>query len=79
MGAFGKALALDPDVFTKKGGVGAILQQRSAPDPGLFNFLLAKFYAKTATLNTPPTTSNFPVITAIKISAPPKKIPNSPQ
>ena len=46
MGAFGKALALDPDVFTKKGGVGAILQQRSAPDPGLFNFLLAKFYAK---------------------------------
>jgi tetratricopeptide (TPR) repeat protein len=47
MGAFGKALALDPDVFTKKGGVGAVLQQRSAPDPGLFNFLLAKFYAKT--------------------------------
>jgi tetratricopeptide (TPR) repeat protein len=46
MGAFGKALALDPEVFTKKGGVGAVLQQRSAPDPGLFNFLLAKFYAK---------------------------------
>jgi tetratricopeptide (TPR) repeat protein len=46
MGAFGKALALDPDVFTKKGGVGAILQQRTAPDPGMFNFLLAKFYAK---------------------------------
>lgn len=47
MDAFGKALAIDPDVFSKKGGVGAILQQRTAPDPGLFNFLLAKFYAKT--------------------------------
>jgi tetratricopeptide (TPR) repeat protein len=47
MAAFGKALAMDPDVFTKKGGVGAVLQQRSAPDPGLFNFMLAKFYAKT--------------------------------
>ncbi len=46
MDAFGKALALDPDVFTKKGGVGAVLQQRTAPDPGMFNFLLAKFYAK---------------------------------
>jgi tetratricopeptide (TPR) repeat protein len=46
MGAFGKALALDPEVFTKKGGVGAVLQQRTAPDPGMFNFLLAKFYAK---------------------------------
>lgn len=46
MEAFGKALALDPDVFTKRGGVGAILQQRTAPDPGMFNFLLAKFYAK---------------------------------
>ena len=46
MAAFGKALALDPEVFTKKGGVGAILQQRTAPDPGMFNFLLAKFYAK---------------------------------
>jgi len=46
MTAFGKALALDPEVFTKKGGVGAVLQQRTAPDPGMFNFLLAKFYAK---------------------------------
>jgi tetratricopeptide (TPR) repeat protein len=46
MDAFGKALALDPDVFTKKGGVGAVLQQRTVPDPGMFNFLLAKFYAK---------------------------------
>jgi tetratricopeptide (TPR) repeat protein len=46
MDSFGKALALDPDVFTKKGSVGAVLQQRTAPDPGMFNFLLAKFYAK---------------------------------
>lgn len=46
MTAFGKALAIDPEVFTKKGGVGAVLQQRTAPDPGMFNFLLAKFYAK---------------------------------
>jgi tetratricopeptide (TPR) repeat protein len=46
MDAFGKALALDPEVFTKKGGVGPILQQRTAPDPGMFNFLLAKFYAR---------------------------------
>ena len=46
MSAFGQALALDPDIFARKGGVGAILQQRTAPDPGLFNFLLAKFYAK---------------------------------
>jgi len=46
MESFGKALALDPDVFTHRGLVGTILQQRTAPDPGLFNFLLAKFYAK---------------------------------
>jgi Flp pilus assembly protein TadD len=46
MNAFGKALALDPEVFTRKGGVGAILQQRTADDQGAFNFLMAKFYAK---------------------------------
>lgn len=46
MVAFGKALALDPDVFARKGGVGSVLQSRTAPDPALFNFLLAKFYAK---------------------------------
>ena len=38
MDAFGKALALDPEVFTQKGGVGAILQQRTAPDPGDVQF-----------------------------------------
>jgi len=46
MASFGKALALDPDIFSRKGGVGSVLQSRTAPDPALFNFLLAKFYAK---------------------------------
>jgi len=46
MAAFGKALALDPDVFARKVGVGSVLQSRTAPDPGLFNYLLARFYAK---------------------------------
>jgi tetratricopeptide (TPR) repeat protein len=46
MAAFGQALALDPDVFARKSGVGSVLQSRTAPEPALFNFLLAKFYAK---------------------------------
>lgn len=46
MGSFGKALALDPTIFERKGGVGSILQQRAAPNPGLFFFLLAKSFAK---------------------------------
>jgi tetratricopeptide (TPR) repeat protein len=46
MASFGKALALDPDVFARKGGVGSVLQSRTAPDPALFNFLLARFYAR---------------------------------
>ena len=46
MNSFGKALAADPDIFSRRGGVGPILQQRTAPDPGMFNFVLAKFYAK---------------------------------
>ena len=33
-------------MFARKGGVGSVLQSRTAPDPALFNFLLAKFYAK---------------------------------
>jgi tetratricopeptide (TPR) repeat protein len=44
--AFTKALALDPGVFERKGGIGALVQQRSAPDPGVFYFLLAKSFAK---------------------------------
>jgi tetratricopeptide (TPR) repeat protein len=43
---FNKALSLDPNVFDRKGGVGALIQQRSAPDPGVFYFLLAKSFAK---------------------------------
>jgi tetratricopeptide (TPR) repeat protein len=43
---FTKALALDPNVFDRKGGLGALVQQRSAPDPGVFYFLLAKSFAK---------------------------------
>jgi tetratricopeptide (TPR) repeat protein len=44
--SFGKALAIDPDIFARKGGAGAIIQQRSAPDPGTLYFLVAKSYAK---------------------------------
>jgi tetratricopeptide (TPR) repeat protein len=44
--AFGKALALDPDIFSRKSGAGAIIQQRSASDPGMLYFLVAKSYAK---------------------------------
>jgi tetratricopeptide (TPR) repeat protein len=47
MDAFGKALAVDPTVFDHKSNIGSILQQRSAPDPALVYFLLAKSYAKT--------------------------------
>ena len=44
--AFNKALALDPDVFERKGSGGSIVQQRSANDPGALHFLVAKSYAK---------------------------------
>lgn len=47
MDAFGKALALDPNVFEPKSGPGSILQQRSAVDPGALYFMVAKSYAKT--------------------------------
>lgn len=43
---FEKALALDPDVFGHHGGYGSTIQQRSTTDPGLFNFLVAKTFAK---------------------------------
>lgn len=46
LAAFGKALALDPDIFSRKSGAGAIVQQRSATDPGMLYFLVAKSYAK---------------------------------
>lgn len=47
MQSFNKALALDPSIFDARNGTGGtIMQQRSAPDPAMLNFLLAKAYAK---------------------------------
>ena len=46
MAAFSKALAIDPDVFARRGGAGAIVQQRTSEDPGMLYFLVAKSYAK---------------------------------
>lgn len=47
MDAFGKAIAADPNIFDRKGeGAGSVLQQRTAPDPGVLFFLMAKSYAK---------------------------------
>jgi tetratricopeptide (TPR) repeat protein len=44
---FDKALAIDPTVFENHGGSGGtVMQQRTAPDPGMLNFFLAKSYAK---------------------------------
>jgi tetratricopeptide (TPR) repeat protein len=44
---FDKAVQLDPSIFDNHvGGSGAVIQQRTAPDPGTFNFMLAKTYAK---------------------------------
>jgi tetratricopeptide (TPR) repeat protein len=45
MGAFSQALEIDPTVFDRKGGNGAIVQQRTTTDPGLFYFFVAKSYA----------------------------------
>ena len=45
MDSFSKALALDPQVFERRSGLGSIVQNRSATDPGLFFFLVAKSYA----------------------------------
>jgi tetratricopeptide (TPR) repeat protein len=47
MGSFSKAMALDANIFEHKGGYGSIIQQRTATDPGLFYFLVAKAYALT--------------------------------
>lgn len=46
MEVFGRALAMDPEVFDHKGGAGSVLQQRSSPDPAALHFMLAKSYAK---------------------------------
>ena len=47
MSSFEQALALDPEVFTRKGENGNIIQQRTATDPGLFYYFVAKTYALT--------------------------------
>jgi tetratricopeptide (TPR) repeat protein len=45
MTSFERALQLDPDVFTRRSGFGSVIQQRTATDPGLFYFFVAKAYA----------------------------------
>jgi tetratricopeptide (TPR) repeat protein len=45
MGSFQKALALDPGIFDRHGLGGTVVQQRTATDPGLFYFFVAKTYA----------------------------------
>ena len=44
--AFAKAVALDPDIYSKHGAGGSLIEQRSSADPGLLFFLLAKTYAQ---------------------------------
>ena len=46
MDSFQKALALDPTIFDRRGLGGTIVQQRTATDPGLFYFYVAKTYAQ---------------------------------
>jgi tetratricopeptide (TPR) repeat protein len=46
MEAFGKALAIDPNVFDERGGAGSVAQQHSAVDQGTLHFMMAKSYAK---------------------------------
>ena len=43
--AFRQALVLDPTIFYRQGEGGAIVQQRSTTDPGLFYYYVAKSYA----------------------------------
>jgi tetratricopeptide (TPR) repeat protein len=45
MDAFEHATSLDPNIFEHKGGAGAVIQQRSMADPGMFYFMVAKTYA----------------------------------
>ncbi len=47
MDSFESALKLDPSIFDRKGGYGAIIQQRSSTDPGLFYYFVAKSFAQT--------------------------------
>ncbi|MGH9773405.1 MAG: tetratricopeptide repeat protein [Candidatus Acidiferrales bacterium] len=43
--SFQKAIQLDPDIFTRRGGTGAVVQQRGMDDPGSFYFFVAKSFA----------------------------------
>lgn len=46
MDSFSKALAIDPQIFERKGGAGSVVQQRTTTDPGLFYFFVAKSFAQ---------------------------------
>jgi tetratricopeptide (TPR) repeat protein len=46
MDSFQKALALDPTIFDRRGLGGTVVQQRTATDPGLFYFFVAKTYGQ---------------------------------
>jgi tetratricopeptide (TPR) repeat protein len=46
MVSFQKALALDPTIFDRRGLGGTVVLQRTATDPGLFYFFVAKTYAQ---------------------------------
>ncbi|HXO06205.1 MAG TPA: tetratricopeptide repeat protein [Candidatus Sulfotelmatobacter sp.] len=46
MNTFAQALAIDPGIFERKGTGGSVIQQRTASDPGLFYFFVAKTYAQ---------------------------------
>ena len=46
MSTFAQALALDPEIFERHGTSGSVIQQRTANDPGLFYFFVAKTYAQ---------------------------------
>jgi tetratricopeptide (TPR) repeat protein len=46
MEAFGKALALDPNIFEPQGTGGSIVQHRTVADQGTLYFLVAKSYAR---------------------------------
>jgi tetratricopeptide (TPR) repeat protein len=46
MTTFAQALALDPEIFERHGTGGTVIQQRTATDPGMFYFFVAKTYAQ---------------------------------
>ncbi len=46
MQAFHQALRIDPLVFDRRGSAGTVLQHRGATDRALFNYFMAKAYAR---------------------------------